>query len=161
MRTATGSTNIYKQHIMHTLMHAGYACEVYGELYGKLLDADSGSCFIPMEYPDVFEVLELLKSARAVTVLAHPSVYDSMDVLDELIEAGLDGVEVWHPFNKPEDVEVLEQKARQHNLLRTGGSDFHGMYSAKPIHIGECTMPDECLEELYAYKEKMQKQDKK
>ena len=161
VRTASGSTNIYEQHIMHTLMHAGYACEVFGDLYDKLLDPENGSCFIPTEYPDVFEVLELLKSAEAVTVLAHPSLYDSMELLDELIAAGLDGVEVWHPCNTPEDTEILERKAKEHGLLRTGGSDFHGMYSARPIHIGECTMPDDCLAELYTYKEKKHKPEKK
>lgn len=160
VRTASGSTNIYKQHIMHTLMHAGYACEVFGELYDKLLSS-SGSCFVPLEYPDVFDVLELLQSAGSVTVLAHPSVYDSMELLDELIEAGLDGVEVWSPRNTPEDIETLEQKAIRHHLLRTGGSDFHGMYASRPIRIGECTMPDECLEELLAYKGKLSRQDKK
>lgn len=161
VRTASGSTNIYKQHIMHTLMHAGYACEIYGDLYNKLLNEENGICFVPTEYPDVFEVLELLKSAGAVTVLAHPRIYDSFDLLDELIEVGIDGVEVWHPSNTAEDIELLEQKSAQHKLLRTGGSDFHGMYSREPIHIGQCTMSDECLEELCAYKDKMLKQEKK
>ncbi len=36
VKCATGSTNIYKQHIMHALMDAGYADSIYGELYDKL-----------------------------------------------------------------------------------------------------------------------------
>ena len=36
VKCATGSTNIFKQHIMHALMDAGYADSIYGELYDKL-----------------------------------------------------------------------------------------------------------------------------
>ena len=157
VRAATGGTNIFKQHIMHTLMHAGYATEVFGELYDKLLGAEHGSCFIEAEYPDVFDVMELLKSAGSIIVLAHPTVYDSMELLDELIPAGLDGVEVWHPRNNPTDIEILNRKAAEHNLIRTGGSDFHGMYSARPVRIGECTTPDDCLAEILARKDKKAK----
>lgn len=148
VKVASGSTNIYKQHIMHALMNAGYATTVYGELFSRLFDSSSGSCIIQPEYPDVFEVLELLDSAGAVTVLAHPSVYGNMELLPELIEKGLDGVEVWHPRNKQEDIDELLAIAKKHNLVTTGGSDFHGMYSSSPVALGACSTPDECLAAL-------------
>lgn len=154
-KVATGSTNIYLAHIMHTLMHAGYADAIYGSLFKKLFDYETGTCRAKIEYPDVFEVLELLKSANAVTVLAHPSVYDSMDLLPELIEKGLNGVEVWHPRNSEEDTAKLIKIADEHNLIKTGGSDFHGMYTRHPVHLGTCITPDECVEEMFALKDKM------
>lgn len=150
VRTASGSTNIFKQHIMQTLMNAGYANTVFCDLYEHLFGAEKGTCLVEMEYPDVFEVLKLLQSASAITVLAHPSVYSSMELLPELIEAGLDGVEVWHPRNSEADIEKLLEIARQHNLLTTGGSDFHGMYTKKPVPLGTCTTPDECLAAMRA-----------
>ncbi len=160
VRTATGSTNIFKQHIMHTLMHAGYAVTVFGDLYDKLFAYGTGSCAVEPEYPDVFEVLSLLQSAGAITVLAHPSVYDSMELLPELIDKGLDGVEVWHPRNKQEDVDKLLEIASANDLLTTGGSDFHGMYSKRPLNLGECVTPDECLAEMEARKEKKLRQER-
>lgn len=156
-RVATGSTNIYKQHIMHALMHSGYTCSVFGELFDKLFDRTNGSCTVHPEYPDVFEVLKLLKSAGAVTVLAHPSVYDNMSLLPDLIEAGLDGVEVWHPKNTEEDKQELLKLAAEHELVTTGGSDFHGMYAAVPIPLGAATTPDDCLAALMARAERIQK----
>ncbi len=153
-RVATGSTNIFKQHIMHTLMNSGYCSTVYGELFDKLFDSKNGTCIVHPEYPDVFEVLELLKSAGAVTVLAHPTVYDNMPLIHELIDAGLDGLEVWHPRNSEADRAELIKIAAMHDLVTTGGSDFHGMYTPNPVPLNACSTPDECLAALLARKDK-------
>ena len=156
-RAATGSTNIFKQHIMHTLMNCGYACTTYGELYDKLFNSKTGTCIVHPEYPDVFEVLELLQSAGAVTVLAHPSEYDNMGLLPELIDAGLDGVEVWHPKNTETHKDELLRIAEKHDLVTTGGSDFHGMYSLTPNPLGSCSTPDAALAALLARKDRRRK----
>ncbi|MBQ9993561.1 MAG: PHP domain-containing protein [Clostridia bacterium] len=161
MKAAAGSTNVYKQHIMQALMNAGYSTTIFGELYTKLFDYENGSCSVKNEYPDVFEVIEVLKSAEAVIVLAHPSVYDSMELLPELIEAGIHGVEVWHPRNKPEDIERLLELAKEHQLVTTGGTDFHGMYTSRALPLGTRTTPDDCLAALYACKDRIKKQSKK
>ena len=48
-------------------------------------------------------MLEVIRACRAVVVLAHPSVYHSMELARELIAAGrLDGVEIEHPRNTEE-----------------------------------------------------------
>lgn len=153
-RVATGSTNIFKQHIMHTLMNSGYCSTVYGELFDKLFDSKNGTCIVHPEYPDVFEVLELLKSAGAVTVLAHPEVYDNMSLIPELIDAGLDGLEVWHPRNSEAVRAELLKTAAMHDLVTTGGSDFHGMYTPHPVPLNTCSTPNECLAALLARKDK-------
>ena len=58
-------------------------------------------------YEPVDTVLDLIKACRGVVVLAHPSVYHSMELARELIAAGrLDGVEIDHPRNTPEDKTV-------------------------------------------------------
>lgn len=66
VKCATGSTNIYKQHIMHALMDAGYADSIYGELYDKLFAPGTGAALIEAEYPDTREVLELIHSAGGI-----------------------------------------------------------------------------------------------
>ena len=156
-RIATGSTNIFRQHIMHTLMNAGYTTSVFGELFDKLFDPQTGICRVEPEYPDVFEVLELLQSADAVTVLAHPTYYGNMDILPKLIEKGLNGVEAWHPRNSEEDTDMLLKIAAENKLITTGGSDFHGMYAKKAIPLGFCSTPDDSLQALFALKDKISK----
>ena len=72
VKCATGSTNIYKQHIMHALMDAGYAEAIYGELYDKLFAPGTGAALIEAEYPDTREVLELIHSGAPNIVCTQP-----------------------------------------------------------------------------------------
>lgn len=154
VKSATGSTNIYKQHIMHALMDAGYADSIYGDLYHKLFSENGGSAYVPVEYPDTRDVLKAIHDAGGIAVLAHPFVYHSEDLLEELVPLGLDGVEVWHPYHTEEQSEQLLAFAKQHKLLTTGGSDFHGMYSRTARPLGSVTIPDDCVTALMTYKEK-------
>lgn len=157
VKCATGSTNIYKQHIMHALMDAGYADSIYGELYDKLFAPEHGVALVEPEYPDFHETLELIHSSGGIAVLAHPPLYHSEDTLEELVEFGLDGIEVWHPLHTDDDVARLSEFAKKHSLLMTGGSDFHGMYGAPARPLGSTTMPDEWVEELLNYKDHRKK----
>lgn len=158
VKCATGSTNIYKQHIMHALMDAGYADSIYGELYQKLFAPGQGAAYIEQEYPETREVLELIHSAGGVAVMAHPPVYQGEDVLVELTSLGLDGVEVWHPLHTEEQIRQLAEYAKQHNLVMTGGSDFHGMYSSKPRPLGCVTVSDENIQALISCKDRLRRQ---
>lgn len=151
VKCASGSTNIYKQHIMQALMEAGYTTTIYGDLYNKLFDMETGCCYSDPEYPDVFEVLKLIHESGGIAILAHPTVYNSMDLLPDLIENGLDGVEVCHPRNAAEDVGKLKELAVLHKLLTTGGTDFHGMYSAKAFPLGSYVTAGAALDAFLSY----------
>ncbi len=159
VKCATGSTNIYKQHIMHALMDAGYADSIYGDLYDKLFSPDQGSARVEVEYPDTREVLELIHSAGGIAVLAHPPMYHSEEILEELTSLGLNGVEVWHPSHTEEEVRALSEYAAQNHLLMTGGTDFHGMYSPVPRSLGSTTVGDDCIQALVGYKAKLKRQN--
>ena len=153
VRCASGSTNVFKQHIMHALMDAGYADGFYGEVYHKLFSPESGCAYVATEYPAVREIIDLVHSAGGLTVLAHPYTYDSTDLMQELVGSGLlDGVEVWHPRNNEQQVADLQAYAAQHDLLMTGGSDFHGMYTKSPRPLGCCSAPDETVQLMKDYK---------
>ena len=159
VKCATGSTNIYKQHIMHALMDAGYADAIYGELYDKLFSPDHGAALIEPEYPETREVLELIHSAGGIAVLAHPFTYDSADLMEELTGLGLDGVEVWHPYHSEAQTAQLLAFAQEHGLLTTGGSDFHGMYTRTARPLGSFSAPDEAMQAMTAYKDKKKKRN--
>lgn len=145
---AKGSTNIFKQHIMHTLIDAGYTDKIYSNLYKKLFDPEKGIAYAKVAYPDVFEVVEQIHYAGGVAVLAHPAEYDSFDLLNELIDAKIDGVEVWHSRSTREDEKKLQEIAFNNDLIMTGGSDFHGMYNKKPVQVGSSVAPMEQVNKL-------------
>lgn len=150
LKYATGSKSIFKQHIMHALVDYGYTTNFYGELNDELFNLKTGTCIVEREYPDVNFVLDLIHSARGVAVMAHPVQYDSLDLLKDLAEKQkLDGIEVDHYTAGPEQRKELRAIAQQYNLIVTGGSDFHGLYNAKPTHLGSEITDKENLDRIF------------
>lgn len=153
VRHAAGSTNVFKQHIMHALMEAGYADSLFGDVFHKLFSANGGCAYSPIEYPDVREVIELIRSAGGLVVLAHPYIYDSVELMEELTaEALLDGIEVWHPSNDEARISTLKVFAQTHHLLMTGGTDFHGLYTDPTRALGSCGAPENTVQLMKEYK---------
>lgn len=159
---ASGSTNLFKQHIMHSLMDAGYTSEIYGDLFDALFDPSSETNLLaPVKYPEVSEVIEEIHNAGGIAILAHPNHYDNTPELDKYVELGLDGVEVWCPTANDEQIEELSKYCKKNKLLMTGGSDFHGIYGRKTVTLGTCVTPDEHLDKLMGYKAKMKRARRK
>ncbi len=153
VRCATGSAAVYKQHIMHALMEAGFVDGIFGDAFDHLFGSEKGVAKVSIEYPDVREVIDLIHSAGGVAVLAHPFLYDSVDLMKKLAaEDRLDGVEVAHHSHTEEQEAQLRDLANTYHLLMTGGSDFHGMYSKGTRAVGSTTIEDEAVAALNAYK---------
>lgn len=153
-RYLQGSQSVYRQPMMHALMDLGYTDRIYGELYQKLFGPE-GSCRVAMSYPEVREVLKAVRLAGGIAVLAHPGEYDGLPLLEELAQEGaIDGVELHHPSNSPDLREKVQELAQHYHLLTTGGSDFHGMYSARPVPVGEDAATAEEIDKMYQWKEK-------
>ncbi|WP_432651074.1 PHP domain-containing protein [Huintestinicola sp.] len=145
----SGSKSIYKQHILHALIEYGYSTHFYGKLNDELFNEKTGSCIVEREYPDVNYVLELIHSARGAAVLAHPMVYDSVDLIDDLASNGkLDGIEVYHYSADEEQQAMLLAKANEYDLIVTGGSDFHGLYNMRPTHLGMYTTDKDNIDRI-------------
>ena len=152
---ASGSTNLYKQHIMHALMDAGYTDKIFGDLYYALFDESSETNILaPTKYPSVEEVINEIHGAGGIAVLAHPVKFNNFDEIEKYVDMGLDGVEVWHPSADEETVGRLTEFCKKKKLLMTGGSDFHGIYGNKTVTLGTCSTPQEQLDKLMGYKAK-------
>ena len=161
-KCAKSSTGIYKQHVMQALNHIGYADGMFGEVYHELFDEKSAKrVALPIKYPDVFSVLKEILNAGGIAVLAHPYLYDSTELLDELVEKGLCGVEAWHPTMSEEQTAKMLQYAAKHKLLAIGGSDFHGCFAEHNSRLGDVLTPEENYKELMGYKAKVKRQKRK
>ena len=149
LKHCTGSKSIFKSHIMRALIEYGYALEFYGDLDHELFNLQNGTCLVEREYPDVHFVLDLIHSARGVAVMAHPMLYDNVELLEELAEEKkLDGVEVFHYTADEEQQKLLLDIAQRYDLIVTGGSDFHGLYNSVPTHLGKYTTSKENLDRI-------------
>lgn len=161
-KVATGSTAVFEEHIMHALAECGLTCQIFGDLYYELFSPESPDNVIVMaDFPEPSEIIEAIHEAGGIAVLAHPGARDSFELMEELIEAGLDGVEAFHPDNTPEQQKKLVKFAKEHSILATGGTGFKGMYSKKPLSIGDVTVPEANIKALLSYKSKKKKSAKK
>ena len=103
VKCASGSTNVFKVHIMQALIENGFADRIYGDLYKELFSTEAeGSINHVPQYEDIFSILEAIHEAGGIAVLANPQKCKNENLLDELVKAGLDGIEVYTP-DMPED----------------------------------------------------------
>lgn len=164
LRHCKGSESIFKVHIMRALIDYGYALEFYGALDSELFHPQNGCCIVNRAYPDVRHVVNLIHASRGVAVLAHPMLYDNLELLEELAAEGkIDGVEVDHYSAAPEQRKMLRDIAKRYDLIITGGSDFHGLYNQKPSHLGSNTTDPEHFARLLSFvsQEHIQKKNTK
>jgi predicted metal-dependent phosphoesterase TrpH len=87
--------------------------------------------YVPKEGLEFEEAVAAIKSAGGIAVLAHPmSLYVAWGRLPELVknlkDRGLDGLEAWHPTAKVRSCRRLEELGKTLGLYVTAGSDFHG-----------------------------------
>lgn len=80
--------------------------------------------------------------AHAGTIARETSAQVLRQILANLVAAGLDGVEVHHPFHDAAMVAYLTAYATTHNLLVTGGSDWHGLNRYHEGALGKIGLTD-------------------
>ena len=85
---------------------------------------------------NVPKLIKAIHNAGGIAVLAHPACYWAISLerlVKKLIKYGLDGIEVYYPyprfrkivkFHSSKDVMKIANKYPQ--LIKTGGTDFHG-----------------------------------
>jgi predicted metal-dependent phosphoesterase TrpH len=110
------------------------------------------------------EAVELMLSAGAVPVLAHPftlnlSPQDLERFVDDLVAIGLRGIEGYHGDMPAEDQEPYRALGKSKGLIVSGGSDYHGdMRPDRGMPGGKhgVICPDEVLEELRSAAKELQ-----
>jgi predicted metal-dependent phosphoesterase TrpH len=116
-----------RPHIASALVTAGYA-KSSREAFDRWL-GDDGPAYVHYDKFSIAEGIDLLRSCGAVPVWAHPYLFRGgvvEEVLKELVDAGLMGVEVYHPSHSSSQIEKLKKLCLDYGLLVTGGSDYHG-----------------------------------
>ena len=116
------------------------------EAFGKFI-GDSCQAYVCGFRISPEEAIKLLKDAGGVAVLAHPYSIHRDEIIPLLVEAGLQGLEAYYPEHTQGTTNFYLDMARRHNLLVTGGSDYHGL--AKPgVKIGAVRVPYVLVEKI-------------
>jgi 3',5'-nucleoside bisphosphate phosphatase len=150
-----GGTVIGRPHMALAMVRKGLVSSTQ-EAFDRYL-ADGRPCHIPKVKLLPAEAIELLHSAGATTILAHPKYLQIPDAgqlraeLALLKNEGLDGIEVFYSQHTEEETALYQEIARELEFVISGGSDFHGR--SKPnVKLGVVYqgtgVPDKVLADL-------------
>ena len=138
---AAGSDNgsVGRPHIARVMLAKGFVNSI-DEAFARFLGRGQPA-YVDKHRMASEQAIELITAAGGLAVLAHPSLIalhadqTIPDLIACLKPLGLAGVEVFYPEHSKADTLRYQALAEKHDLLMTGGTDFHG--SLKPeIQLG-------------------------
>jgi 3',5'-nucleoside bisphosphate phosphatase len=146
-----------RPHFARLLVEKGYVRTIQ-EAFDKLLKKGAPA-YVEKARLSPADSIKLVHQAGGVAVLAHPyqlklPSYEAVsELVAELAAIGLDGVEATYSRHSPAERSTYSEIATRHDLLVTGGSDYHGSY--KPdidivTGLGDLEVPYALLEALKA-----------
>jgi predicted metal-dependent phosphoesterase TrpH len=142
------SRTLGRPHVARAMIEAGYVADV-GEAFDLWL-ASGRPAFVPRGGASPADVVALIHRAGGVASMAHPGQTKRDDLIDGLVAAGLDAIEVWHGEHDDAATARYAALATARGLLMTGGSDFHGEMAGRVSRLGEVVVPREALDALLA-----------
>jgi predicted metal-dependent phosphoesterase TrpH len=120
-----GNASIGRPHIAIALAEGNFVNSYY-DAFSKYI-GDDKPAYVKKPNISSREAIELINRCGGLSFIAHPGKsLRNNNTLFELIEFGIDGIEVIHPSHNESDVQYFKEISSQYFLLESGGSDFHG-----------------------------------
>ena len=129
VKAEVGQGQLGRPHIAQFMVKKGL--DSIDEAFNKYL-AQGKPAYKKKYRIDCQRAIDVINRADGLPVLAHPHLLDlKRDIdLEKLItflkDMGLKGIEVYYPGHPPEKTAYYTRLAKKHDLLMTGGTDFHG-----------------------------------
>ncbi|MFC1528838.1 PHP domain-containing protein [Candidatus Latescibacterota bacterium] len=115
---------IGRPHIAEALLSENQI-KYYNEAFIRYLGVNCPA-YVPKYRITPRETIELILKNGGIPVLAHPVSIRRDEIIPELVESGLMGIEAVHPMHYPEKQLYYRKLAEKYGLIATGGSDWHG-----------------------------------
>lgn len=147
-----GDGSIGRPHIAQAMLEKGYITSIK-EAFNKYI-GHGGPAYVERDKMTPEEAVALVARCRGLPVLAHPfTVGDPSAIAIKLIKAGLVGIEAHYNGYTADEIKSLVSLADKHNLITTGGSDYHGLDESDETGIGGVDVPMESVERLISLAE--------
>ena len=144
-----GTSSIGRPHIAQAMLEKGYIAS-FKEAFTNYIGRD-GPAYVEREKMTPAEAVAIIVKAGGLAVLAHPFTAGEPEALiTELKPAGLAGIEAYYDNYSAEAIDQLVELAKKHDLIATGGSDYHGLEPTNETAIGGAEVPMESAERLIA-----------
>lgn len=142
-----------RPHIARAMMEKGYVSSL-SEAFTKDYLGNGGRAYVERYKLYTHEAINFIKQIGAVAVLAHPGI-DTVGgrlthyEIEQIIEMGIEGIEVFYPEHDAAQTRFYKNLAQTHNLVITGGSDYHGDKETD-LKVGSIKLPYKHVEALKA-----------
>jgi predicted metal-dependent phosphoesterase TrpH len=134
-----------RPHVARAMVKAGLVANL-DEAFERFLKKGRPA-WVPKTKMSALEGVELIHQAGGLAVMAHPGLNRTDEIIPDLVDAGLDGIECFHTKHSTVMSERYLEIAEKYGLLVTGGSDCHGFSKKTPL-IGTVKLPYEHVEKL-------------
>ena len=138
--------SVGRPHIAAVLQDGGFV-KSFSEAFSKYLGSHSPAYVKSIETPPA-EVIRLINEAAGLSFLAHPGQNIPDEILRQLINFGLDGIEIIHPSHDTYKENYYREIANEYFLLFSGGSDYHGLKDQEKDLFGQITIPYEWVTKM-------------
>lgn len=128
-----------RPHIAQVMVNRGYVSSLR-EAFDRYLRS-GGPANVPRRRLTPAEAVAVIRRAGGVPVLAHPGLAGKDEMIPELVRAGLMGIEAYYAEHSPQQTRDYVQLCRDHGLVATGGSDYHGPESGRANPPGTPYVP--------------------
>jgi len=145
IKLANKNSAIGRPHIAKLLYDKGYV-KTYIEAFNKFI-GNGCPAHIKKVHLSPQSAFKIIKDAGGLSFIAHPGKMPET-LLKDLIDAGVDGIEVIHPSHSPSKVNFYKGVVNSFYLLSSGGSDFHGGKREDDKNFGKYYVGYEILENL-------------
>lgn len=136
---------IVRPHIAKALIAHDH-CKTKQEAFDKYIGNDAPA-YVAKPILSTPDVIKIIHESGGRAVVAHPGKLKSIVYVDDFVQAGLDGVEVWHPDHGFAMILELNEYCNFKKLLRTAGSDFHGANENTDVFY-HVQIPEDAIEDI-------------
>jgi predicted metal-dependent phosphoesterase TrpH len=151
-----GSGSIGRPHLAQAMLERGYI-NSFEEAFTRYIGRGCPA-YVERAKITPVEAVVLILRAKGLPVLAHPFTVDDPEAMvTELKAAGLVGIEAYYNDYTADQTSKLVGLADRHNLILTGGSDYHGLDETAETMIGGAEVPIRVAERLIALAEQQDK----
>lgn len=145
VRQIAGDASIGRPHVAQALVEAGHVATV-SEAFERFIGR-TGPAYVERFRLTPEDAVALILRAGGVPVLAHPR--EVTQYIEPLVKVGLIGLEALYGMYDEATRADLVRRAKQYDLIVTGGSDFHGLNRMAYLNdLGEVQVPFEVVEQL-------------
>jgi predicted metal-dependent phosphoesterase TrpH len=120
---AREGASLGRPHVGKALIRKGIARDIETAFRGFLRRGSPG--YVPSTHITPHQAIAVIRESGGVPVLAHPGRLKNYDVIGDLVEHGLQGLEVFYPTHERMQVQYFRDQAKRYSLVMTAGSDFH------------------------------------